>query len=126
MQSAIKRFLTATSHPLLKPGELVIKCEAGQPFTHCLYRDWNMCMNCEVEQLSGLLSNAQVKLLEAIDNPVDRINVFQKELRWEVHLKAGSYVHVSIPGKDVQQAKAVVHYSAENTNLFGVELLVRM
>ena len=126
MKSALLRFLTPNSESLLKPGEFVVKCEAGQPFTHCLCRDRNMYMTCEADQLSGHLSARQVQLLVAIENYADRIDVFKNKLGWGLSLKAGSNVLVSIPGKDIE-AKAVVRYcaDAESSNLFGVELMVR-
>lgn len=102
-----------------------MKCETEQPFTHCLYHDRNIYMTCEAHQLSALLSTRQMKLLEAIDNAADRIDVFKTNLRWGIGLKAGSNVLVTLPGKDIE-AKGIVRHCAEvkGSCLFGVEILV--
>ena len=82
-------------------------------------------MNCTIEDIA-LLNQQEFLLMEGIEKPADRMEVFNEKLDWGITLKKGSRVYVIL--NSTQRTRGVVHCKGLIGNvpgiLFGVEILV--
>lgn len=132
--SAIRKFVTGT--PPYTPtnvlrGELLSEIKKELPFfNYVLYRDPNICLQCNENDVTSL-TREEFLLLEAIMRPLDRLDAFtNKKLKYGVQLKLKSIVYVTLPEDHSSSPReAVVRYKGEIDTLrgifFGVEILVR-
>lgn len=84
------------------------------------------CYPFEVKQLN----REEFLLLEAINEPLNRLNAFEK-LQWGVQLKVGDIVSATLPEGNfsiIEHAKAIVRYKDVVEDLpgihFGLEISV--
>lgn len=136
-KSAVKRLLTgSTPHSPVNVlrGELLLGMKQESPhFNYMLKRDSSICLYCDGIDVAPL-SGEEFSLLEAIEQPCDRLDAFKSKLEWGVELKEGGAVCLTIPGANLSvggiHARAVIHYKGVVGKLpginFGVEILVSL
>ena len=115
------------------PGdELAPRSEGQKPYNYRVKKDPAVLLYCDDYDIVPL-SNKEFLLLEAIQTPAVRYDVFISEdkLDWGCNLKPGDTVYVSIPSLTVLPtcAAAVVRYIGGlppvSGLMFGIEIMVR-
>ena len=112
-------------------GELLESYQqADQAFNYRLCSDPDLLLFCEADYVAPL-QEEQFHLLEAITNPLDRLEVFRHKLEWGMSLKDGANVCVTLPTNGASPptyAKAIVRYRGplgkQYGTFFGVEIMV--
>ena len=130
-KSALKKLISAVpySEVFILRGELVtIKQSSSSETKYQLHRDPNVYVNCTIEDIAPL-NQQEFLLMEGIEKPADRVEVFNDEkLDWGSTLKQGYEVYVILNLNSTQYASTVVHYKGVIGSVpgiqFGVEHLV--
>ena len=112
-------------------GELLESYQqADEAFNYRLCSDPDRLLFCEADDVAPL-QEEQFHLLEAITNPLDRLEVFRHTLEWGMSLKDGANVCVTLPNNGASPptyAKAIVRYRGplrkQYGTFFGVEIMV--
>ena len=130
-KSALKKLISAVpySEKYILRGELVTIKQSSSSESkqyYPLHRDPNVYVDCVAEDVAPL-NHQEFLLMEGIEKPADRMEVFNKEkLEWGITLKQGSQVYVIF--NNTQYARAVVHCKGLIGSVsgiqFGVEILV--
>jgi hypothetical protein len=135
-KSALKKIIPgSTPHSSVNVlrGELLLgmKLESYQ-FNYMLHNNSSICLFCDETNMAPLNSE-EFLLLEAIKQPGDRLDAFNKKLEWGVKVKPGHVVYISIPGAGLSvrdSARAAVHYKGQIAKqpgiYFGIEIMVRI
>ena len=128
-KSALKKIIPAVpySEVNILRGELItVKQSSSSETKYQLHRDPNVYVKCINEDIAPL-NQQEFLLMEGIEKPADRTEVFNKEkLDWGITLEQGAPIYVILCY--AQYARAVMHYKGFIGNVpgirFGVEILV--